>query len=74
MNPKIANLVDKFVLERPSKDYEVVGKFVESNLRPHLIIIRRDTTGFQLQNKFIELIKNYNLHHCEKNIKNGFIF
>lgn len=72
LNPKVANLVDKFVLERPSKDYEVVGKFEESNLRPHLIIIKRDTTGFQLQNKFIELIKNNNLHTCEKNIKNGF--
>lgn len=72
LNPKIANLVDKFVLERPSKDYEVVGKFEESNLRPHLIIINRDTTGLQLENKFIELIKNYNLHTCKKNIKNGF--
>lgn len=71
LNSNVANLVDKFVFERPN-NYRVVGMSDESILKPHLIIIKRDTTGFQLQNKFIELIKNYNLHHCEKNIKNGF--
>lgn len=71
LNSNTANLVDKFVLERP-KDYKVTGKFEESNLKPHLIVINRDTTGDHLKNKFEELIKKNNLHQCEKNIKNGF--
>lgn len=71
LNSHVANLVDKFVLERP-EHYKVVGKFDESNLEPHLIIINRNTTGDQLYNKFEELIKVNNLHQCEKNLKNGF--
>ncbi|AZA60748.1 UvrD-helicase domain-containing protein [Chryseobacterium indoltheticum] len=71
LNSNLANLVDKFVLERPS-GYKVVGKFSGSELKPHLIIINRETTGKQIKKRFIELIKNHNLHHCEKNVKNGF--
>ncbi|MBP0904041.1 UvrD-helicase domain-containing protein [Mariniflexile gromovii] len=71
LSPKTAVLVDKFVLERLEK-YRVVGKFEESNLYPHLIIINRKTTGEQIKNKFIDLIKKYNLQQCKKNIDNGF--
>ncbi len=72
LNSNVANLVDKFVFERPTKDYQVVGKFEESNLKPHLIVINRETTGEQLKNKFEELIKTYKLQECDKNVKNGF--
>jgi DNA helicase-2/ATP-dependent DNA helicase PcrA len=71
LNFNVANLVDKFVFERP-ENYKVVGKLEESMLKPHLIVINRDTTGDQLKNKFEELIKIYNLHLCEKNLKHGF--
>ncbi|WP_445458222.1 UvrD-helicase domain-containing protein [Flavobacterium sp. HNIBRBA15423] len=71
LNSNTAKLVDKLVLERP-KDYKVVGKFEESDLKPHLIVINRETTGEQIKNKFIELIIKYNLHQYDKNIKSGF--
>ncbi|KIX20274.1 hypothetical protein SY27_14175 [Flavobacterium sp. 316] len=71
LNSNVANLVDKLVLERP-KNYKVVGAFNGSELNPHLIVINNKTTGIQIQNRFIELIKKYNLHHCDKNVKNGF--
>jgi DNA helicase-2/ATP-dependent DNA helicase PcrA len=71
LNSNVANLVDKLVLERP-KNYKVVGAFNGSELTPHLIVINNKTTGIQIQNRFIELIKKYNLHHCDKNVKNGF--
>lgn len=71
LNSNVANLVDKFVFERP-ENYKVIGKLEESILKPHLIIINRDTTGDQLKNKFEELIKTYNLYQCEKNVKNGY--
>lgn len=71
LNSNTANLVDKLVLERP-KNYKVVGMFNGSELKPHLILINNKTTGIQIQNRFIELIKKYNLQKCDKNIKNGF--
>lgn len=71
LNSNVASLVDKFVLERP-EDYKVVGKFEESNLKPHLIVINRETSGEDLKSKFEALIKKYNLHQNDKNIKNGF--
>lgn len=71
LNSNVANLVDKLVLER-SKDYRVVGTFKGSELNPHLIVINNETTGIQIQNRFIELIKKYKLNQCDKNIKNGF--
>lgn len=71
LNSNVANLVDKFVFERPA-NYKVIGKFEESILKPHLIVINRETTGDHLKNKFEELIKTYKLHKCEKNVKNGF--
>lgn len=71
LNSNVANLVDKLVLER-TKNYKVVGQLQESNLKPHLILINRETTGDKLKNKFEELIRIYSLHLCEKNAKNGF--
>lgn len=71
LNSNVANLVDKLVLERP-KNYKVVGVFNGSELTPHLIVINNKTKGIQIQNRFNELIKKYNLHHCDKNVKNGF--
>lgn len=71
LNSNVANLVDKLVLERP-KNYKVVGVFNGSELTPHLIVINNKTTGIQIQNRFIELIKKYKLDKCDKNIINGF--
>lgn len=51
LSPSIANLVDKFVLKRP-ENYSVIGKFEESTIPPHLILIDQNTTGESLKTKF----------------------
>ncbi|MCF2218212.1 UvrD-helicase domain-containing protein [Chryseobacterium sp. PS-8] len=71
LSPKIANLVDKFVLNRPT-DYNVVGKFEESTLPPHLILIDHNTTGESLKTKFKEIIEEHDLHSESKNLEKGF--
>lgn len=71
LSEKTADLVDKFVLQR-SESYKVNGLFQESDLNPYLIVINRDTTGKQIKNKFIDLIKKHELNNCDKNIENGF--
>lgn len=71
LSPIIANLVDKFVLERPT-DYSVVGKFEESKLPPHLILIDHNTTGESLKTKFKEIIEECDLHIEPKNLEKGF--
>ncbi|TDW52076.1 UvrD/REP helicase N-terminal domain-containing protein [Flavobacterium sp. 270] len=71
LSSKTADLVDKFVLQRP-ENYKVTGLFKDSDLNPHLILINRDTTGKEIKSKFIELIKKHQLNNCDKNIENGF--
>ena len=57
-----SNGIPKFILESKK----------EEGIKPHLIVINRNTTGDELKNKFVELIKTFKLHQCDKNIKNGF--
>lgn len=71
LSPSIANLVDKFVLERPA-NYNVIGKFEESTIPPHLILINHNTTGESLKAKFKEIIEENDLHSESKNLENGF--
>lgn len=71
LSPSIANLVDKFVLERPT-DYSVIGKFEESTIPPHLILIDHNTSGESLKTKFKEIIEENNLHSESKNLEKGF--
>ena len=71
LSEKTAGLVDKFVLERP-ENYKVTGLFQESDLNPCLIVIDRNTTGKQIKDKFIDLIKKHELNNSDKNIENGF--
>lgn len=71
LSPSIANLVDKFVLERPT-DYSVIGKFEESTIPPHLILIDHNITGESLKTKFKEIIEENNLHSESKNLEKGF--
>ena len=72
LSPSIANLVDKFVLERPA-NYNVIGKFEESTIPPHLILINHNTTGESLKAKFKEIIEENDLHSESKNLENGFL-
>ncbi len=71
LSPSIANLVDKFVLKRP-ENYSVIGKFEESTIPPHLILIDQNTTGESLKTKFKEIIEENNLHFESKNLEKGF--
>jgi superfamily I DNA/RNA helicase len=71
LSPAIANLVDKFVLNRP-ENYTVTGKFEESTIPPHLILIDHYTTGESLKAKFKEIIEEHNLHSDSKNLEKGF--
>ncbi|MFY7846656.1 UvrD-helicase domain-containing protein [Chryseobacterium gambrini] len=71
LSPSIANLVDEFVLNRPT-DYSVIGKFEESTLPPHLILIDHNTTGESLKAKFKEIIEEHDLHSESKNLEKGF--
>ena len=71
-----SNLVNNFILDS-KKDENGIPKFIleskkEEGIKPHLIVINRNTTGDELKNKFVELIKTFKLHQCDKNIKNGF--
>ena len=61
LSPSIANLVDKFVLKRP-ENYSVIGKFEESTIPPHLILIDQNTTGESLKTKFKEIIEENNIN------------
>ena len=71
LSPIIANLVDKLVLNRP-ENYSVIGKFEESTVPPHLILIDQNTSGESLKSKFKEIIERHNLHSESKNLENGF--
>ncbi|MDR6966941.1 hypothetical protein J2X31_000941 [Flavobacterium arsenatis] len=78
LTEEIASLVNGFTLD-PQKDENQNPRFVvkglnklEKNIKPHLILFNKDTTGEQLQQKFEDLITANNLLECEENIKNGF--
>lgn len=71
LSSKTANLVDKFILTRP-ENYNVIGKFEEVDIPPHLILIDRTTSGETLKVKFKEIIEEYNLHSDSKNLEKGF--
>lgn len=73
LSPSIANLVDKFVLDRPiDYNYSVIGKFEDSTITPHLILIDHNTTGESLKAKFKEIIEEHDLHSESKNLEKGF--
>ncbi|WP_310556826.1 UvrD-helicase domain-containing protein [Flavobacterium sp.] len=78
LTEEIANLVNGFTLD-PQKDENKNPRFVvkglnklEKNIKPHLILFNKETTGEQLQRKFEDLIKANNLLDCGENIRNGF--
>ena len=78
LTEEIASLVNGFTLD-PQKDENQNPRFfvkglnkLEKNIKPHLILFNKDTTGEQLQQKFEDLIIANNLLKCEENIKNGF--
>lgn len=71
LSNKTAMIVDKLILTRP-ENYNVIGKFDEVDIPPHLILIDHNTGGETLKIKFQEIIKQYNLHSETKNLEKGF--
>jgi DNA helicase-2/ATP-dependent DNA helicase PcrA len=69
---KIAELVDCFVLKRDDKRYKVEGASNNVDISPHLLIYQNEKDAQILKDKFIELIKKYNLHQSQKNVERGF--
>lgn len=67
----IAKLVDGFVLNR-DEGYKVVGVEKDIIIPPYLLIYDNENDRQALENKFIDIIKEYNLNKNLKNIKNGF--
>jgi len=75
---EVAILVNGFTLD-PQKDLNGIPRFkvdglhkLDTPIKPHLILFDKNTTGIELQNKFEELIKSFNLDKTESGKKNGF--
>lgn len=68
----IAKLVDGFVLNR-DEGYKVVGVEKDIIIPPYLLIYDDENDRQALENKFIEIIKEYNLNKNSKILKMGFI-
>lgn len=71
LTPTIANLVDGFVLAR-DEGYKVVGISENQNIKPYLLVYNDASDAEKLKNKFVDLIKLYELDKNSKNIERGF--
>ncbi|WP_312394368.1 UvrD-helicase domain-containing protein [Chryseobacterium sp.] len=71
LTPAIANLVDGFVLER-DEGYKVIGISENQNIKPYLFVYNDDSDAEKLKNRFVDLIKFYELDKNSKNIEHGF--
>ncbi|QCX52708.1 UvrD-helicase domain-containing protein [Elizabethkingia sp. JS20170427COW] len=71
LTPTTANLVDGFVLKR-DEDYKVIGISENQNIKPYLLVYNDDSDAEKLKNRFVELIKFYELDKNSKNIEHGF--
>lgn len=71
LTPTTANLVDGFVLKR-DEGYKVIGISENQNIKPYLLVYNDDSDAEKLKNRFVDLIKFYELDKNSKNIENGF--
>ena len=71
LTPTTANLVDGFVLKR-DEGYKVIGISENQNIKPYLLVYNDDSDAEKLKNRFVGLIKFYELDKNSKNIENGF--
>lgn len=71
LTPTTANLVDGFVLKR-DEGYKVVGISENQNIKPYLLVYNNDSDAEKLKNRFVDLIKFYELDKNSKNIEHGF--
>ncbi|MHA3046257.1 UvrD-helicase domain-containing protein [Riemerella anatipestifer] len=71
LTPTTANLVDGFVLKR-DEGYKVIGISENKNIKPYLLVYNDDSDAEKLKNRFVELIKFYELDKNSKNIEHGF--
>lgn len=67
----IGKLVDGFVLSR-DEGYEVVGDSKNLNIAPYLLVYKDEADAELLKNKFVGLIRHFELDKSEKNIARGF--
>lgn len=71
LTPVIGSLVDGFVLNR-NEGYKVVGCSDRNLISPYLLIYNDENDGDKLKEKFIGLIKHFELEKNTKNIEKGF--
>lgn len=71
LTPTTANLVDGFVLKR-DEGYKVIGISENQNIKPYLLVYNDDSDAEKLKNRFVDLIKFYELDKNSKNIEHGF--
>lgn len=71
LTPTTANLVDGFVLKR-DEGYKVIGISENQNIKPYLLVYNDDSDAQKLKNRFVDLIKLYELDKNSKNIEHGF--
>ncbi|WP_434981366.1 UvrD-helicase domain-containing protein [Daejeonia sp. YH14] len=71
LTPTTANLVDGFVLKR-DEGYKVIGISENQNIKPYLLVYNDNSDAEKLKNRFVDLIKFYELDKNSKNIEHGF--
>lgn len=73
LSPKIADLVDGFILKRTTEDYKVTsGKEGDIDLPPYLIVYDDENDAEKLKSTFRKLIKEKELDKSQKNRSNGY--
>lgn len=67
----IGDLVDGFVLDR-SEGYKVVGSANRPSISPYLLIYNDERDADKLKEKFVALIKHFELDKDSKNLERGY--